>query len=68
MKQVLFLIIFSLLSIPGLWAQETGVGAASSAQATTGNWQNWVFAGSALVTAAVGVAIISTNTGTFGHH
>lgn len=68
MKKVLFLFIFSLLSIPGLWAQETGVGAASSAQAATSNWQNWVFAGSALVTAAVGVAIIATNNGSFGHH
>jgi len=67
MKKLPFLTIFFLFSIPGLWSQETGAGAASSAQATTGNWQNWVFAGSALVTAAVGVVIISTNTGTFGH-
>lgn len=47
--------------------QGTGFAAASSADATTSNWQNWVFAGSALVTAATGVVIISTNTGSFNH-
>lgn len=67
MKKLSFLTIFFLCSVSGLWAQETGAAAASSAQATTGNWQNWVFAGSALVTAVVGVVIISTNTGSFGH-
>ncbi len=52
----------------GLTAQETGAAAASSAEATqSSNWQNWVFAGSALVTATAGVVIISLNTGNTSH-
>lgn len=67
MKRVLF--IFSLIvTMSELYAQETGAAAASSAEATqNSNWQNWVFAGSALVTATVGVVIISLNSGTTSH-
>lgn len=35
---------------------------------TPSTWQNWVFAASALVTAVIGVVIISTNTGTYSHN
>ena len=48
-------------------AQETGAAAVDYAELTKSHWQNWVFAGSALVTAAIGVVIVSTNTGNFGH-
>ncbi len=67
MRKVPFLTIFFLLANLALSAQETGAAAESGAQATTSNWQNWVFAGSALVTATVGVVIIATNSGSFGH-
>ncbi len=67
MKKVSFLTIFFLFANLGLSAQETGCGAACGTQTSTGDWQNWVFAGSALVAVIVGVVIISTNTGHFGH-
>jgi hypothetical protein len=68
MKKVPFLIIFSISSMTGLSAQEIeGIAAAEAAETSSSNWQNWVFAGSALISAAVGVVIVSTNTGTFGH-
>jgi hypothetical protein len=35
----------------------------SSNNARTSSLQNWIFAGSALVVAAIGVAIVSMNTG-----
>lgn len=35
---------------------------------TPSTWQNWVFAASALVTAVIGVVIISTNTGSYSHN
>lgn len=67
MKKLPILIILCICSAPGLQAQETGAAAVDSAEITKSNWQNWVFAGSALVTAAIGVVIVSTNTGNFGH-
>ncbi len=67
MKKCLYL--FTLIAtMSGLFAQETGAAAADSAEATkSSNWQNWVFAGSALVSATVGVVIISLNSGTTSH-
>lgn len=57
------LTLIALLSGSGLHAQ-TGSAAASSRNVAKGNtWQNWVFAGSALVTAAVGVFVVSMNSG-----
>ena len=48
--------------------QEVGYAAASSAEAPQRrDWQNWVFAGSALLTVAAGVVIISLNSGTNNH-
>lgn len=67
MKKISFLTIFVMFATPALFAQETGAAAVDSAEVASSNWQNWVFAGSALVTAAIGVVIISTNTGSFGH-
>ncbi len=65
-KCLLALAIYSTTS--GLIAQETGAAAGDSIQAAqSSNWQNWVFAGSALVTATVGVVIISLNSGTTSH-
>jgi hypothetical protein len=47
---------------------ETGAAAAASAESTLkNNWQNWVFAGSALLTVTAGVVIISLNAGTTSH-
>lgn len=44
--------------------QETGTAAAKSSQkGRSTSWQNWVFAGTALVLAAVGVFVVSTNSG-----
>ena len=43
---------------------EPGMAAASSAKtAQTTNWQNWIVAGGALITAAVGVIVVATNSG-----
>lgn len=48
--------------------QTVGYAAASSAEAPKkSDWQNWVFAGSALLTVAAGVVIISLNSGTNKH-
>lgn len=67
MKKCLFLFALFVMTSE-LCAQETGAAAADSAQATqSSNWQNWVFASSALVTATVGVVIISLNSGTTSH-
>lgn len=69
MKKIIFLCVLCFLfSSSDLSAQETGAAAASSTEVSkSSHWQNWVFAGSALVTAAVGVVIISLNTGGYGH-
>ncbi|MBI5272863.1 MAG: hypothetical protein HY861_02645 [Chlamydiia bacterium] len=69
MQRIAFLFILSILaSTPKLYAEETGAAAANSAQeSTSDHWQNWVFAGSALITAAIGVVIVSLNSGTFSH-
>lgn len=67
MKKISLLIIFILSTTATLSAQETGTAAASSAETASSNWQNWVFAGSALVTAAAGVVIIAMSSGSTSH-
>ena len=48
--------------------QDVGYAAATSAAAPQrSDWQNWVFAGSALLTVAAGIIIISLNSGTNEH-
>jgi len=48
--------------------EDTGFVAASAVEVSkSSNWQNWVFASSALVTVVVGVVIISLNSGTTSH-
>ena len=48
--------------------QDVGYAAASSAEMPRrSDWQNWVFAGSALLTVAAGIIIISLNSGTNEH-
>lgn len=65
MKQITALLTAAaLLSGTALQAQATGGGAASSTTTAKGNnWQNWAFAGSAIVTAAIGVFVVTMNNG-----
>jgi len=43
---------------------EPGMAAAMSASETQStNWQNWMVAGGALITAAVGAIVVATNSG-----
>ena len=81
MRRLFFLLLFSTLQLCA--QQELGNAAAETeetSQSSTGtaaaeavdtsqnsNWQNWVFAGSALVTATIGVVIISLTSGTTSH-
>ncbi len=59
-----------LLSVSSLSAQDTAVEESDTSttdmasESRSSTWQNWVFASSALVTAVIGVVIISLNTGT----
>ena len=55
----LFLTIFACL--PQFYGEETGEAPPEIVQES--NWRNWVFAASALVTATIGVVIISLNRG-----
>ncbi|HLB53263.1 MAG TPA: hypothetical protein VJK48_06130 [Chlamydiales bacterium] len=69
MRKISFPVTLFLFFCFSLSAQEE-VGAASMEAveaSSSSTWKNWVFAGSALVTAVVGVVIISTNTGTYNH-
>ena len=62
------LVVSLLLIAASLPAQETG-SAASSAASTGGGseWENWTFAASALVTAAVGIFVVSTQDAASSH-
>lgn len=64
MKKITSLLtLIALVSGSGLHAQ-TGTAAANSSSVAKGNnWQNWVFATSALVTAAVSIFVVSMNSG-----
>lgn len=53
----------ALLSGSALQAQTGGGAASSSTTAKGNNWQNWAFAGSAIVTAAIGVFVVTMNNG-----
>ncbi len=53
----------ALLSGSALHAQTGGGAASSSTTAKGNNWQNWAFAGSAIVTAAIGVFVVTMNNG-----
>lgn len=67
MKRIVFLFVL-IFSIHPLSAQETGTASATAAEASkSSNWQNWAFASSALVTATLGVVIISLSSGTNSH-
>jgi hypothetical protein len=58
----LFLTLFAIL--PKFYGEETGETAEPPAEiAQESTWRNWVFAASALVTATIGIIIISLNTG-----
>jgi hypothetical protein len=60
MKKVLFL----LAVCSSLFAQEPGSGSTKSAQSASSNdWVDWVFAGSAAITITAGVLAVSLNTG-----
>jgi hypothetical protein len=69
MKLLPILLICSLLFfIHPLPAQEAGDAAAASAEmGSSNNWQSWVFASSALISAAIGVIIVSVNPGSTSH-
>ncbi|HSX38816.1 MAG TPA: hypothetical protein VLE95_08355 [Chlamydiales bacterium] len=73
MKRILRTASFLMFALfpmaSNLNAQETGTAASMSAEMAQddSNWQNWVFASSALVTATIGVIIISLNSGTTSH-
>ena len=61
-------ILFSLLTLASLSPQEPGHASVESTEVgSSSNWQNWIFAGSALVSATLGVVIVSLSTGTQSH-
>jgi hypothetical protein len=67
MKRFFFLLTLISMTFK-VYGEDTGSAAAISAEtAQESNWKNWVFAASALVTAAIGVVIISLNTGNTSH-
>ncbi len=66
MKHRFFFASLLLLALP-LQAQETGAAAASARNASTSQWQNWVFASSAMVTAAAGIVLLALDNGSPVH-
>jgi hypothetical protein len=67
-KKFSLLILLLCAHTSNLYSDDVGVAACeASDDATSSDWRNWIFAGSALVTFVLGVVIISTNTGTFSH-
>lgn len=65
MKKLGILLTFmALLSGGSLQAQATGGAAVATAKtAKANNWQNWTFAGSALLTAAGAIFVVSMHNG-----
>jgi hypothetical protein len=60
----IMLTLAALLSGGTLQAQATGNAAVATAKtAKSNNWQNWAFAGSALLTAAGAVFVVSMHNG-----
>ena len=67
-KQTTLLFSILLLSTQTLIAQDIGSGAARASQtSSSNNWQSWVFATSALISAAIGVVVVSLNPGSTSH-
>jgi hypothetical protein len=75
MKKIYHLLAVAILTVSPIiaTAQEpsaapVGTGAMQSSQTgRTKNWQNWVFAGTALVTVAMGITFIVLNQGSHAH-
>lgn len=64
----MFLVGFLLLGSQSISAEETGEAAVASVETVKDSqWQNWVFATSALITLTVGVVIVSLNPGSTAH-
>ena len=67
-KSTILLVLIALLSTQILVAQDVGAGAVVASQtSSSNNWQNWVFASSALISAAIGIVIVSLNPGSTSH-
>lgn len=62
MKKTALFLVALVLAKP-LTAQEA-VGAAAAEASQSSDWQSWTFASTALVTAALGITLISMDTGT----
>jgi hypothetical protein len=64
MTQIRVYLLIALLLGRVLFAQESGEAAVQTAKTAISNqWQNWVFAGSLLLTAATGILVVSLHTG-----
>lgn len=64
MKKLISIFVLTALLSGNLQAQQTGAGASTSSNAGLGNnWQNWAFAGSAMVTAACAIFVVSMHNG-----
>lgn len=67
-KRVLFLTIALLATTQHLSAQDVGTSATvSSETSSSNNWQNWVFASTALISATIGVIVVALNPGSTSH-
>ncbi len=61
---ITFLLLFTLVSTSPIHAQVEGAATVNTSNLGKDNeWQNWIFAISAMVTAAVGVLVVSLNQG-----
>ena len=61
-------VFFLILTMQHLSAQDVGTAAAVSSETSSSNhWQNWVFASSALLSAALGVVVVALNPGSTSH-
>lgn len=68
MASKLIFCLLLMLSSPHLFAQ-VGEAAASSSQAgKNSSWQAWTFAGSAALTAALGIFVVSLDSGASQSH
>jgi hypothetical protein len=67
-KTIILTLITLLLSSQNLSAQDLGAASAESLQTGSSNqWKGWVFASTALVSAAIGVVVVSLNPGSTSH-
>lgn len=66
-KFIVYIVILSILTGNQLQAQQTGDAAANSSRAVKeNNWQNWVFASSAIAAAAGAVFVVTMENGLEG--